>query len=186
MKSLAFEPDGSRLDVALYRNVRNGAALVKLLTSGKSGVEAALVNARLVPSLLVVQAAAWKALCDSRTATMTTKNVHSELVFCLSPDNAISRSLKTFGVSETSDCVLVCLVNATEEQRHAALRLVEGELAKDVDAGLREVCDVAAVREAYQVTAVESAVTPLQDAVINRISAKVSKKSELTRDAPLQ
>jgi EKC/KEOPS complex subunit CGI121/TPRKB len=176
MQEYVFEPDGSRLHVALFRHVRNGASLAKQLAGG--GVEAALINARLVPSLLVVRVAAWKALCDARQGAMTTRNVHSELMFDLSPDNAISRSLKAFGVSDTTDCVLVCVLNGTSSQRDAALGLVEGERV-DPSTSLAELCNVAAVCELYQVTEDEMQVMSLQDAVVNRISAKISKKAGL-------
>ncbi len=141
-------------------------------------MEAALINARLVPSMLVVRVAAWKALCDARQEAMTTRNVHSELMFNLSPDNAITRSLKTFGVSEATDCVLVCVLNGTLAGRDATLRLVEGERV-DPASGLAELCNVAAVRVLYQVTDLEMQVTSLQDAVVNRISAKLRKKADL-------
>ena len=174
--SLLFELDSScKMEVQLFRHVRNGGTLVKQLAS----VDAALINAHLVPSLLCVQCAAWKALQDAKHNTLTTRNVHSELVFNLSPDHAITKSLKMFGVSDTSDAVLVCVLNGTHEQRDAAFSLVDGERV-----GLEclaQICDVAAVRDVYQITKAEIEVTALTDAVINRISSKISKKVELVK-----
>jgi EKC/KEOPS complex subunit CGI121/TPRKB len=171
--SFVFEVDGSKLDAALFCKVRNGAALVKMLAS----VEAAMINARLVPSLMTVKVAAWKALVDAKQNTLTTRNVHSELVFNLSPDHGITRSLKLFGVSDASDAVLVCVLNASEQQREAAFALVEGERISPEN--LAQVCDVALIKETYQISKAESEATSLTDAVINRISSKISKKVEL-------
>ena len=73
----------------------------------------------------------------------------------------------------------MCVLNATEEQKRAVFDLVEGDRV-EVDK-LGDVCDVAAVKETYQITEAESKVTPLSLAVINRISSKISKKIELVK-----
>ncbi len=98
-------------------------------------------------------------------------------MFNLSPDHAITRSLKLFGVSESSDVVLVCVLNASETQKAAKFALVEGE--EMAVSRLDEVCDQVLVKETYQITKEESEITPISDAVVNRISAKISKKVNL-------
>ena len=174
--SFVFELDPTqRLDVALFNEVRNAAHLVKQLVSGN--LEVALVNPLLVPSLLIVRAAAWKAIADARVNAMQTRNVHSELVFNLSPDNAITRSLKTFGISNTSETVLICLINATDAQRAAAENLIQGSLVPE--ARVEGVCHSELIKTTYQIESVEIEANSLVNAVLNRISSKVSKKNDM-------
>lgn len=176
MQGFAFELDPeSRVDIAVYTNVRNGASLVQQL----GHIDCALVNAHFVPSLLVVRVAAWKALCDARQGTLTTRNLHSEIVFNLAPDFAISKSLKLFGVSDRSDCLVVCVVNGSPQQVQAALRIVDGTLEPDAERAVAACCDAPAVRQVFAVGEAEGLVTSLQDSVIARITSKLSKRGEL-------
>lgn len=164
----------------LYRNITNVDGLLALIVGGK--LEVAAVNATLIPCRFVVDVAAWKALCDSNTATLMTKNVHSEVVFNVSPDMAITRSLKMFGMSAgvTTD-VLFVLVNGSEAQRALVESSIKGDLVTTgIDAALAMSFDSTKARQCYDVTDVELRVNGWRNAIVNRISCKVSKKSEMT------
>lgn len=175
MLSFSFELDSSKkLDVALFHNVKNSSQLLDAAVSG--AIQAAFVNASLVHSLLPVKVAAWKAISDQALGTMMTKNVHTELVFNLSPDNAIATSLKTFGISEKTSSVLLCLVNATPEQRDKAFKMIVGDAVPNVDSALTKECDINTIRELYKINKVEEQANGIVNAIINRISCKVSKK----------
>jgi hypothetical protein len=60
MEEIVFEPDSSlRLDVALFKNVKNAQSLVKHFTSGSS-LQVAFIDPTLIVSTQVLRVAAWK------------------------------------------------------------------------------------------------------------------------------
>ena len=97
-------------------------------------------------------------------------------MFNLSPDNAISKSFKTFGVTEASEHVLVCLLGDAVHQATLE-KLIDGTLA---DASqLERVSRLEDIKQVYQINESEANANSVVNAVINRISSKISKKAEM-------
>ncbi|CAB3987432.1 Hypothetical predicted protein, partial [Paramuricea clavata] len=73
------------ISVTLFDNVSNMSELREMLVKGK--LEAALVNATMVPDIFAVFLAANKAVHLSESSKTKTRNVYSEILFNLSPSN---------------------------------------------------------------------------------------------------
>ncbi|KAK0258073.1 hypothetical protein LTR91_018616 [Friedmanniomyces endolithicus] len=83
---------------------------------------------------------------------LKSKNVHSEIVFSLSPNNNISESFRRFGVSETTTEILAIKVGNDKMQVEEHLRKhVEGHVVPFTDELLTSVRDEARIQKAYRV-----------------------------------
>lgn len=169
--------DGSRVDLWLYEGVHDAAALRAAVLDGR--LEVAALNAALVPCRHVAVVAAWKALRDAQLGVLTTRSLHAEVVFNMSPDTAIGKSLERFGVSPTVTSVLVVLLNGTDATRAGVEAAVQGTLCHGIDGALaRGVFDARRAKEVYDVTDAEVEANGWRSAVANRICSKPSKKSD--------
>jgi hypothetical protein len=72
---------GRSVSLALYSDVSNSRELLDLMQSGKLEPEVAFLNASLVPDVFPVLAAAHKALLSKARESLTTRTLHSELVY---------------------------------------------------------------------------------------------------------
>ncbi|CAE1238931.1 CGI121 [Acanthosepion pharaonis] len=133
--------------------------------------EAALLKTSMIQNPFQAITAANKALHQRQNNRMITKNIHSEILFCLSPLKGISDSFRKFGVSDDDKSVFVAVV---DDRQHKVLKQivekVQGKLHDMTD--LESLCDVANIKKIYKVTAEEMQVGPLVDALVTRIAMK--------------
>jgi hypothetical protein len=86
----------SPIQVCLFNNVKNSAFLRQQLLQGNSDFEYAFLDASVLISTSHVLAACFKAISDSLNNRLKTRNVHSEIVFALSPNNNVSFLLASY------------------------------------------------------------------------------------------
>ena len=114
------------VSVTLFDNVSNMSELKEMLVKGK--LEAALVNATMVPDVFAVLLAANKAVHLSESGKIKTRNVFSEILYNLSPSSNISDSLKTFGLNEKEPVLVVVVINKGEANKmNSVIPLIKGE-----------------------------------------------------------
>ena len=73
----------SPIQVGLFKNVQNAAFLRQQLLEGNSDFEYAFLDAS------VLLAACFRAISDALSNRLKSRNVHSEVVFSLSPNNNV-------------------------------------------------------------------------------------------------
>ena len=161
------------MSLLLVRDCRNAAALrAAILSQTPTPIDAAFIDASLIPSLDVVHVAAGM-VCQG---PIKSKTRHSELVYTLHGTRHIGRALSTFGIKDDSRDVLVARFDATEDEMRALKALVEGTVVEGKDAierALRDdVCNVSLVRRQYKVTEEELQVGDLVESVMCRIAAR--------------
>lgn len=66
-----------------------------------------LVNPGLIIDLFQLQVAISRAVSNRVSGQMATKNIYSEILYCLSPSKNIVESFKLFGVAEHSSSLIV-------------------------------------------------------------------------------
>ncbi|XP_065620456.1 uncharacterized protein LOC112024432 [Quercus suber] len=91
----------------------------ELLDSMQAGTlepEVAFLNASLIPDVFPVLAAAHKTLVSKSRESLTTRTLHSELVFNYSGSKHITESLKRCGISESTTYILAARFNATLDE----------------------------------------------------------------------
>ena len=87
--TLPHLPD-SPIQVCLFKNVQNAAFLRQQLLEGNTDFEYAFLDASVLVSRSHVLAACFRAISDSLNDRLKSRNVHSEIVFSLSPNNNVS------------------------------------------------------------------------------------------------
>ncbi|KAI9850024.1 MAG: hypothetical protein M1838_006197, partial [Thelocarpon superellum] len=141
--------------IALFRNVRNAGFLKEQLLSGNIDFEYALIDASMIVSTIHALAAVFRAVNDMMFSRLRSRNVHSEVVFALSPNNNISEALSRFGIGEHTTSLLVVKVSTVPEvssrsvQQHLD-KVLEGTPVDFSDENLHSMTDLARVRKVYK------------------------------------
>jgi len=104
---LTHLPSELAIHVALCRNLENAAFLRQQLLDGNPEFEYAFLDASTILSPTHILAAVFRAVNDHRNKRMKSRNVHSEVVFSLSPNNNIAAAFRTFGISDTTKDLLI-------------------------------------------------------------------------------
>lgn len=78
------------LHVCLFKNVKNSSFLRQQLLDGNHEFEYAFLDASVLFSRNQVLAACFRAINDLLNGRLKSRNVHSEIVFALSPNNNVS------------------------------------------------------------------------------------------------
>ncbi|XP_012940519.1 EKC/KEOPS complex subunit TPRKB [Aplysia californica] len=156
------------ITVALYRNV-SCKELRKSVMSG--AIEVSLLKTSMVIDEFQVLVAANKALHLQHAGTMMTKNVHSEILFCLSPSKNISESFQSFGAADSDTNVVVAIADDQDDERLDKVSEILGKSPVALTE-LSELADTKLITKAYKVSADELNSYDLRDAVVSRISAK--------------
>ncbi|KAL1632768.1 hypothetical protein SLS58_011315 [Diplodia intermedia] len=145
--------------VALFQHVRNAAFLRQQLLAGNQAFEYAFLDATALLSTTHVLAAVFRALNDQLNGRLRSRNVHSEIVFSLSPNNNIADSFRRFGVQDTTTALLAIKVptdglplSAAQVQAHLS-ESVEGTAVPFTDDSLAEFSDLARIRKTYKLDA---------------------------------
>lgn len=118
-----------------------------------------------------VLTAANKAVHLSQTNNMTTKNVHSEILFCLSPSKNISESFRSFGAADSDTTVFVAIVDDVEDKTLTRISEILGQSPGDIEE-VASLADLELIKKAYKLTEEELSVNAMLDALVSRIAAK--------------
>ncbi|KAL6953085.1 hypothetical protein U1Q18_049733, partial [Sarracenia purpurea var. burkii] len=165
-----FEINGSTLSLALFTDVTNAKELLELLQAGTLEPEVAFLNASLIPDIFPVLASAHKTLLAKSRESLTTRTLHSELVYNYSGSKHITESLKRCGISESSTYILVARFGASVEEMKAMENLVNG---KEIDLDeLQGRANQAQIQKHYKISAVELGISSLADAITCRVAAR--------------
>ncbi|KAJ8127786.1 hypothetical protein O1611_g5851 [Lasiodiplodia mahajangana] len=167
-------PETHSVHIAFFRDVENAAFLHSQLLARNPDFEYALIDASVVTSRLQVLSAAFRAITVQVAGTMRTPNVHSEMVYSLSPTSNITESYRRYGITPTSrDLVIIKVLvtlpapsSATELDTSAKHPLtaqdveehlrthVQGRPVSFTDETLAESTDWARVRKYYKLNGV--------------------------------
>ncbi|OMO63234.1 hypothetical protein COLO4_32658 [Corchorus olitorius] len=165
-----FEISGSTLSLALFVDVTNSKELLDSMQAGTLDPEVAFLNASLIPDVFPVLAAAHKTLISKSRESLTTRTLHSELVYNYSGSKHITESFKRCGISETSSYVLAARFNASPDEMKAVEKLING---KEIDLEeLERRADQAQILKHYKISSPELGVSNLADAIVCRIAAR--------------
>ncbi|KAF8662862.1 hypothetical protein HU200_055442 [Digitaria exilis] len=161
---------GRSVSLALYSNVSNSRELLDLMQSGKLEPEVAFLNASLVPDVFPVLAAAHKALLSKARESLTTRTLHSELVYNYSGSKHITESLKRCGISDDTTYILAARFDASDEEMKAVKKLISGT---EIDLGeLESRANQAQILKHYKIPPQELLISTLPDAIVCRIAAR--------------
>lgn len=157
------------MTLMLFSNVLNAAEVRKCVMGGE--FEAALLKTSMILEPFQVIVAANRAIHLHRLKKMMTKNVHSEVLFSLSPSKNISDSFRKFGLADNETSMFVVIVNDTDGSTcQAVIDRVKGQLTDITDVG--KYSDLPTIQKVYKISETELSVCSAVDAVVSRISSK--------------
>ncbi|KAJ4825815.1 hypothetical protein Tsubulata_039766 [Turnera subulata] len=162
--------DGNTLSLALFDEVNNSKALLDLMQAGTLEPEVAFLNASLVPDVFPLLAAAHKTLVAKSRDSLTTRTLHSELVYNYSGSKHITESLKRCGISDSTTYILAARFNASVDEMKAVAELVNGK-----EINLEELegrSNQAQILKHYKISAQELGISSLADAITCRIASR--------------
>ncbi|EME46851.1 hypothetical protein DOTSEDRAFT_78978 [Dothistroma septosporum NZE10] len=142
------------LHVCLFRDVQNAAFLRQQLLDGNTNFEYAFLDASVLLSRKHVLSACFRAVNDLLNARMKSRNVHSEVVFALSPNNNIAESFRRFGLQDGSKDIVAVKVGGHRAAVEAhLLDNIQGTPQTLTDDHLAATRDVARIRKIYRLDA---------------------------------
>ncbi|KAK7270615.1 hypothetical protein RJT34_25916 [Clitoria ternatea] len=168
MKS--FNINGTTLSISLFIDVTNSKELLESMQAGTLDPEVAFLNALLIPDIFPVLAAAHKSLVAKSRDSLTTRTLHSELVYNYSGSKHITESLKRCGISDSTTYILAARFDATPDEIKAIEKLISG---KEID--LEELegrANQSQILKHYKISAPELGISSLADAITCRIAAR--------------
>lgn len=164
------------MTVMLFKDVKNAAEIHAKLLERTLEPEMALLNPAPVHSVFALHVAAHKALVDAARDRLTTRTIHSEIVYNMSASKHITEGLRRFGMAEDAAAVLACRFDASPEDVAAMRAAVRGVAADGatLEADLEALADAAKVKKYYRPGELEVAegVGTIEDAVVVRIGAR--------------
>ncbi|KAL3722403.1 hypothetical protein ACJRO7_034730 [Eucalyptus globulus] len=162
--------NGDTLSVALFTDVTNSKELLDSMQAGTLEPEVAFLNALLIPDIFPVLAAAHKTLLSNSRGSLTTRTLHSELVYNYSGSKHITESLKRCGISDSSTYVLAARFNGSPDVMKAIAALISG---KEIELEeLEGKANVAQIQKHYKIPGPELGISSLADAITCRIAAR--------------
>ncbi|KAL2898583.1 EKC/KEOPS complex subunit Tprkb [Bienertia sinuspersici] len=140
------------------------------MQAGNLEPEVAFFNASLITDVFPVLAAAHKALLSKRRESLTTRTLHSELIYNYSGSKHITESLKRCGISDSCSYVLAARFDASMDEMKAVQEIIKGQ---EID--LEELAgraNQAQIQKHYKISSQELGVSTLADSIICRIAAR--------------
>ena len=160
----------------LFTNVTNSAEIHQGLLDRTLEPESSLLDAAPLHSLFALHVAAHKALVDDSRNGLTTRTIHSEVVYNISANKHITEGLRRFGMGETATSVLACRFDASPADVDAMKNAINGDVvdAADLEAELAKLTDHARVKKYYKPGDLEcsKAVGSVEDAIVQRIGTR--------------
>ncbi|KAL1958422.1 hypothetical protein VTO42DRAFT_4523 [Malbranchea cinnamomea] len=152
---LSHLPPSLAIHVALYQDLKNASFLREQLLSGNAEFEYAFIDASLILSTTHALAAAFRAVNDYVNKRLRSKNVHSEIVFSLSPSNNITDSFRKFGLTDGTTSLLVMKVSTSPEITHDSVaqhleKVIEGTPVPFTNESLMSISDLGKIQKAYK------------------------------------
>ncbi|KAG9240860.1 kinase binding protein CGI-121-domain-containing protein [Calycina marina] len=160
--SLEHLPADYVVHIAVYREVKNSSSLQEQLLAGNTEFEYALIDASVIISKIQAMSAAYRAVNDLVENRLRSRNVHSEIVFSLSPNNNIAETFRRFGITPTTTNLLVIKVSTPSQpfsadavQEHLT-KSIDGTQAEFNDNVIAGMTDLARIRKIYKLNTVGS------------------------------
>nr|XP_018453178.1 PREDICTED: EKC/KEOPS complex subunit CGI121 [Raphanus sativus] len=100
------------------------------MVDGSLKLEVSFLNALLIPDMFPLLSAAQKALVSKSRDSLSTRTLHSELVYDYSGSKHIRESLRRCGISESSTYILAARFNASPLEMEEVAKLISG---KEID-----------------------------------------------------
>ncbi|RKF55189.1 EKC/KEOPS complex subunit cgi121 [Erysiphe neolycopersici] len=156
LKTITLEhtPPSHSVHISLFRNIKNATFLLEQLRSGNVEYEYALLDARVILSSVHLLSACFRAIHCNINNRLRTRNIHSEVVYALSPRNNITTAFVNFGITDqTRDLIIVKVGDLTlhDSIKDHLSKIIEGDAETFSDDTLANITDWTRVHKLYSV-----------------------------------
>lgn len=142
----------------LAKNVTNLQNIKENLIKGNTDYDYSFINAQNIISLEQLYSAFYKVMLDESHGSMKSRTLHTELIYALSPFKNILDCLNKFGISKTSDTLLVVKIVKGEtvtpifikENLENLERIIDGDLIELNDENLQGSANVKMIEKNYK------------------------------------
>mmetsp|Transcript_109161 Transcript_109161/g.163275 ORF Transcript_109161/g.163275 Transcript_109161/m.163275 type:complete len:177 (+) Transcript_109161:1-531(+) len=156
------------IEVYLFDEVENLADVQQKLV--KEGLELSLINPAFVPSALVLQFAATKALHAQSSQSLKCHSVYSELLYMLYPSTNMRQAFKTFGISPEAKSIVVVNYHCSSCNEASIKTLFKG---KEIELSeLPKYADEEKIKKLYGIGPEEIKISTLEQSLITRLVGK--------------
>ncbi|KAI1155493.1 kinase binding protein CGI-121-domain-containing protein [Nemania diffusa] len=155
--------------VAVFRDVENAAFLHQQLLARNADFEYALIDAGVITSRLQVLSAVFKAITAQVGGTMKTPNVHSEIVWSLSPTNNIAESYRRYGITPASQDLVIVKVLVAPPVLSSDAAASESRLAPESGTSVKRLSTAQAIEE-HLFTHVQGRSVPFADQTLEELT----------------
>ncbi|KAJ1983896.1 hypothetical protein H4R34_000996 [Dimargaris verticillata] len=160
-----------RVFLSLWRDVSNVAELSAALRSQTANFSFALVDAQVALDSFQLLAAAHRAVQAAAHDQLRTRNIYSEIIYCLSPEIHIAEAYTRYGLSPSTRHVVAVGVGIDPTKFDQEVQAtIEGTQVPM--AGLGKFTNIALVRQYYKVPESIQSHDPLVNAVVGSIALK--------------
>ncbi|KAH3678557.1 hypothetical protein WICMUC_001366 [Wickerhamomyces mucosus] len=129
MTQIKFPQFPQFINIHRFTNVLNSSEIKENLIKGNKDYDFAFINTKLIFSQSQLYSAIYRSLLELNNNNLRTKNIHSEILFCLSPINNIMEALKNFGIqNSTFDFIVIKISDNLEIDYN--LNIINGEEIK--------------------------------------------------------
>lgn len=153
--------DSHKTLALLVNNVQNLAEIKENLIKGNLDYDYAFINAKNIVSLEQIYSAYYRVMQDFSHNTMKSRTLHTEFIYALSPFKNIMDCLNKFGISKTSDTLLIVKIVKKEEatpeyfksQVEHLKEIVDGNIIDLNDDNLQSTADKKSISKNYKLKA---------------------------------
>lgn len=142
---MKFPQFPQEIDISYFSDVKNAGQIRTELLAGNPDYQVAFINANTLLSSKHLLAAVYRAVSDQDAGSMKTKNVHSEVLFCLGGNNNIMDSLRRFGIQDDTTNIVAVKVGGGDYKK-----LVEGTEEEFTDEQIAKNTDLKLVKKVYK------------------------------------
>lgn len=142
----------------LVKNVENLQVIKENLIKPNKDYDYGFINTNNVVSLEQIYSAYYKIMLDESNGSMKSRTLHTEFIYALSPFKNIMDCLNKFGISKTSNSLLILKITKEEEYSQDYLNsqlnniksIVVGDFVELNDANLQKSVDVKTLEKNYK------------------------------------
>eukprot|EP00918_Siedleckia_nematoides_P050110 GHVU01109666.1.p1 GENE.GHVU01109666.1~~GHVU01109666.1.p1 ORF type:complete len:188 (+),score=19.09 GHVU01109666.1:85-648(+) len=128
------------LTLTLFSPVRNAEELAKYAMNANCGNEAPrvrafhlFIDAKMIISATHVALAIIRALRAEESGLMKTRALHTEVLYQLSTTTNISESLSTYGLTGSTDAIVLATIDASTEEAELLSEMIQGEKTLSIE-----------------------------------------------------
>ncbi|KAK0398597.1 hypothetical protein QR680_002663 [Steinernema hermaphroditum] len=155
--------------LCLFRDVKNATELGAGVRDGQ--FDAALIRPEVVYEPFVVLAAANRAVHQAAHNRLTTRSLSAELIYSLSPNRNIADSLRTFGIADTSQNLLVAIFHdESGDAMKKMAKLIDGRPVPLEE--LSEVVDLRTIRKVYKLSETQAVEEDISGVIVSKLVTK--------------